>query len=391
MTRLVAVLLAVEFLDELVSGIPPLASPELQANFQVSYGQAAGWLVFAFGLGALAETPVLLFSEGRDRRRFVRGGLLAVAAVSFGAASAPSYPVLFAALALWGLASGVGVSLSQATLMDAHPEQRERALTRWVFLGALGDLATPALLAGLAALTLGWRSGFGAGGVLFVIAALALPRTFPRAAGDPRGEEGAPLRAALRDASAAPRLWLWLAGAMLCSLLDEVFLAFGALYLRDRLSADLAARSLVFTCFMAASLPGLALQERLLSRVTGRTLLAVEAALTALFLVAWIEAPSLLWSAIFATALGACVPGLYALAKARAFAALPARSATVVALSSLFGWLDLLLPAGLALVADAFGLRVTLWLLLAQPLGLLLIAALDRRSAPTGPGDSLSP
>ncbi len=378
LTRLTALLLLVEFLDEVVSGIPALGAPQIQQGFGVSYGQAAGWLIFAFGLGGLAEAPVLLLAEGRARGRFVRGGLFALGALSLAAAFAPSYPLLFVTLACWGLASGVGVSLSQATLMDVHPERRERMLTRWVLLGELGDLTTPVLLAGLALVALGWRSAFALGGALFVVAALALPATIPRGRTE---HEHAQLRwrGALRDALGAPRLWFWLAGAMLCSLLDEIFVAFGSLYLRDGLGAGVAQRSLVFACSAAGGMVGLALQDRLLERFSAPRLLVAEAVLTAAVLVAWIEAPSVPLSAALAVALGASCAGLYPLAQARAYAALPGRGATVAAMASAFGWLELGVPALLALVADLLGLRVVLWLLLAQPLGVLALLAVDRR------------
>ena len=54
--RLAALLVAVAFLDELGSGVPFVAAPEIQREFGVSYGQAAGWLIFAMtALGVVVE------------------------------------------------------------------------------------------------------------------------------------------------------------------------------------------------------------------------------------------------------------------------------------------------------------------------------------------------
>ena len=49
------------------------------------------------------------------------------------------------------------------------------------------------------------------------------------------------IRAALRNR----RLLLWLTACWLCSLLDEILVAFGALYLKDRFAADGGERSAV--------------------------------------------------------------------------------------------------------------------------------------------------
>jgi hypothetical protein len=82
-------------------------------------------------------------------------------------------------------------------------------------------------------------------------------------------------------------------------------------------------------------------------------------------------------AALFAT--GAFAATHYPLVKAQAYRALPGRSGTVNAVLTLFGVTELVVPLGLGLAADAFGLRATLALLLAQPLGLLALATTARR------------
>jgi hypothetical protein len=55
--RLVPLLVAVAFLDELASGIPFVGAPEIRSEFGVSYTQAAGWLLLA--IAALGVHAVL--------------------------------------------------------------------------------------------------------------------------------------------------------------------------------------------------------------------------------------------------------------------------------------------------------------------------------------------
>ena len=159
--RLTALLVAVAFLDELGSGVPFVGAPEIQREFGVSYGEAAGGLVFAMTAAAtLIEPVIFLLADRYPKRRFVVGGLAVLGAASLAAGLAPSYWLLFAALSLYGPASGTGVALAQAALADSRPRDLERALVRWTFAGALGDLATPSAVALGAYLAAGWRAAF---------------------------------------------------------------------------------------------------------------------------------------------------------------------------------------------------------------------------------------
>jgi MFS family permease len=110
----------------------------------------------------------------------VCAGLAALGCVAIGAALAPGPLWLAAALLLYGPASGAGVSLAQATLVDTHPDERERWLARWTLAGELGDLAAPGLLAAAALAGAGWRGAFLVAGLLVLAyAALLARRPFP--------------------------------------------------------------------------------------------------------------------------------------------------------------------------------------------------------------------
>jgi Na+/melibiose symporter-like transporter len=258
--------------------------------------------------------------------------------------------------------------------MDAHPERREQLMTRWVLFGSLGDLATPALFALLALWSFGWRAAFLVAGALFAVAAIALPSRFPRVRRS--GAEGArPIRRALVEALRNRTLLLWLTGAALCALLDEILVAFGSLYLRDVLGAGVAERSLVFACFVAGGVPGLLVVDRLLVRFDPVRVLFVSAALCAAAYLAWLFAGSVAASAGLAAGVGCTSATLYPLTQAQAYRALPEWSGTVAAMGSLFGWAQLLILPALALVADLWGLLPAMLLLAAQPVGILLIVA----------------
>jgi fucose permease len=285
------------------------------------------------------------------------------------------------------IAGAAGIALSQATLVDAHPGERERIMTRWTFVGELGDLAGPLLIAALASVAIGWRGAYvTVGAVVGVWAILLAWRRFdavvpPRDASVEEGESpgvwGA-LSSALRNRT----LLVWLLGTALCDLLDEIFVVFASLHLRDALGATVTERSVVLAADVIGSAVGLAVAERLLRRMPPLRLLAISAGLCGATLAAWILAPTVWLCALAALALGAATAPLYPISAAQAYAAMPGRSGTVNAAGHLFTPMTLALPWLLGVVADRFGATGALWLLLVQPAGLLVIVVTAARRRP---------
>jgi predicted MFS family arabinose efflux permease len=388
--RLAPLLIGVAFLDELASGIPFVGSPEIKSEFGLSYAAAAGYSFAAMTvLGILLEPPLFLLADRLPRRWFVCGGLAALGAVCIAAGLAPGYGFLIAALLLYGPLSGCGVALAQATLADARRDDVERALVRWTFAGALGDLATPALVALAAVFTIGWRGAFiAAGTVLLLYAALLWTRPFPERASAEAAEPEEPgLVRSLSLALGDRRLAVWALAVTLCGLMDEILVAFTSLYLRDVLGMDLAERSAALSLLLVGALAGLAAGDTLLRHFAARRVLLASALLCA---GAWLGflvssgRPAAL-SCLVAT--GITVAIQYPIAKAQAYRARPGGSGAVNAVLTLFGVLELPLPILLGWLGDRFGLGTALAALLAQPLGLAWLAFASRRDEkPVDPG-----
>src|SRR5687768_304212 len=124
------------------------------------------------------------------RRRFVVGGLAAMAVTAFASAFAPSAWALAICVSFAYVAMGTGVALAQATLADAHPDDRDRVMTRWTLMGVLGDLLAPAMFALLGALALGWRTAYVICGVLITVTTIVLAtRPFPAPVREPEEDE----------------------------------------------------------------------------------------------------------------------------------------------------------------------------------------------------------
>lgn len=375
------VLIGVDFLDELGSGIAFVAAPEIQSGFGVSYGQAAGWLLTAtLVLSLVLEPPLFVLSERHPRRWFVCGGLAATGLACLLAGFAEGYWVLVAALVVYGPASGCGVGLSQAALMDANPGRHEQLMMRWTLAGSLGDLATPGLLALMVLIGGTWQAGFIAVGVVFLFYAALLWRQpfLAMAAASQSGTEGeakASLRHVAVSALRDRRLLLWVLAVVLCDLLDEILVAFGALRLREHVGADLNQRAAILTAFAVGGTIGLVLAERLVDRLDPRKFLLVASLACTACYAAWIAAETPLASGVSMFGVGLFSSTHYPVAKAQAYRAFPGRAGTVNAVITAGGWLQLPIPLLIGWVADRAGLGAAVSLLFAQPVGLALICA----------------
>jgi FSR family fosmidomycin resistance protein-like MFS transporter len=372
----VGLLLGVECLDEL-AGVAFLAAPEIQAEHGLRYATAALVLFVLPQLaGLLLEPPLYLLADRYPRKPFVVGGLVAMGTGLVLAAVSAGPWTLTASLALAFVGSGLGVNLSQATLMDARTGDRERLMARWALMGTIGDLGTPVLLGALAAASFGWRVACALIGTLIVAYALLLvPVRFPDAAGDEGSEEEEPpVREALRAALRNRRLTTWLFGAWLCNLMDEIFVTFAALHLDRALGASAETRALLLGGLLAAEIAGLALTERLLARLEPLALLRAASAACAVAYAGWMAAPGVASSAVLLAVVGFCSAPLYPIAQAQVYRALPGASGMANALGALFTPLDLVLPLLLGVVADRLGLPAALSVLALQPVGLFVIA-----------------
>ncbi len=370
-------LLAVEFCDELASGVLPASTPEVQAAFGLTAGLAAGLILVGFQALSVFVEPLLLLRASRGPRRpFLLAGLFGMAACCLLGAASTGWAVLLLSVLLYGPASGLGVHLAQAALMDERAGERERAMARWCLWGLLGDAAAFALLPVLAWAGLGWRSAMLVCAAAWVLLSSAFHRAPVHEAASAPDEAKPSLRQALGEALRNRRLLAWTVGGLLCALLDEIVVAFGALHLSTRLGLGPGARSLAFGALLAGQIVGVALVERLLVTIRPLDLLRVSTAMGAVAYVAWVYAPGLASCAVLAFVVGALAAPSYPIVEAQAYASLPGRSGTVAAVGSLLGPFQAALPLALAWVADGAGLTAAMLALVMQPVGVFAISSL---------------
>jgi MFS transporter, FSR family, fosmidomycin resistance protein len=363
----VATLLAIELLDEVVFGAREASWPLIRDDLSLSYTEI-GLLLAVPNLVSLVVEPVLGVASVTWRRRaLVLGGGLCFALALGLVAGAPSFWLLLAAFSLLYPASGAFVSLSQAALMDLEPDRREYNMARWTLAGGVGVVLGPLALAGFALIGLSWRELF-LGFAFIALALVLLLRHSPETGGDGRRPQ---VREALR-AIGRPEVFRWLLLLELSDLLGDVLLGFLALYFVDAVGSSRATGGLAVAVWSGAGLGGAAALIPLLRRVDGLRYLRASAALTFTLFVGFLLAPGVAAKLLLVAAIALVNAGWYPVLQARLYDALDGQSGLVLTAGALFP-LNAVLPLGIAVLAERWGLEAALWPLLAAPLALLLL------------------
>ena len=367
--RLVVTLLFVEFLDELAGGVLGAALPQLRTDLGLSYGQVGALFAVPAVVGNLMEVPMGLLADRGHRRRLVIGGGVAFTVALAAMASAPGYIVLLAAFVFYYPASGAFVGLSQAIVVDTDPDRGEALMARWTLAGSVGVVAGPVLYAGVLVAGGTWRWALASVAACFALGVIAVTQV-PIAEATV-GEDGPPgWRAVL--AAARRRSVLAATGLLHASdLLGDVLTSFLALYLVDVAGLTPGGAALGLAAWAGAGLVGDALAVPLLDRLDGRLVVRTSALVAGLLYAALQLADPVPVKLALLALLGLATAGWYPVLQARYYASMPGQSGVALSLGSLSGIAAGAIPLTLGLVAERFGLRPMMWLLLAGPLALV--------------------
>lgn len=378
--RLTFILLAIEFLDELVDGSRQAAWPHVRRDLSLSYTEIGLLLTIPNFVSSVVEPPLALLGDTRHRRRIIlTGGVLFALALLLVALSS-GFASLLLAFVLFYPAGGAFVSLSQATLMDAMPERREQNMARWAFAGSLGVVCgSLALNAAVTIAGASWRAWFAVMCVLSLLLVAAARRpTFDTHRRIPHDTRASPPRACVvRSAGDAlralrrGRVRRWLLLLELSDLMLDGFHAFLAIYFVDVAQAGDAEAGVAVAVWTGVGLGGDLLLIPLLERVRGLSYLRWSAFVMLLLFPAFLITPSLHAKFVLLGLMGLANSGWYSILKAQLYAAIPEGSGAALALNNVSGLVGGLIPLALGAVAERFGLGSMMWLLLAAPLAFL--------------------
>jgi fucose permease len=257
-------------------------------------------------------------------------------------------------------------------------------MARWTLLSGVGDLLSPLAVSVLLALGQGWPAicALGAAAWLAILPVFLrqqFPANQPLPHASSTADEGS---ARVGVIGVSSRLWAllrdtlllrWVAIGLLCGMLDEIFLAFAALYLHDRLHISAEATSLTILVGTVGGLLSLVVLDHLLTRLDGPRLLPWMALLTLAAVAALLLAPGIEVAApaLFMVNFGAA--GWYPIAQAAAYDRAPGHSATVQAVISFGAPFEIALPGIVGLLAAQYGITAGVAFLGLAPLGVLLL------------------
>jgi hypothetical protein len=181
--------------------------------------------------------------------------------------------------------------------------------------------------------------------------------------------------ASLREAVHDPLLLRWSALSVISTMLDEVFLSFVVLYLRDMLHVSEALIAVIVALQTLADLAGLFVLEYLLKgRRHSPTRLLTWLSIATLAGVLGLLVIHTLWLVVVALlVISASCAGWYPLAKAEAYARKPANSGVVRVVIGLGAPLEIVLPGVIGLISASFGLLTGLGVLGLAPVLVLLL------------------
>ncbi|WP_396449286.1 MFS transporter [Actinomadura sp.] len=338
----------------LLTGVWVARMPALAGKFGTTEGEI-GIVVLVWGLGAIAAMQALRGVMARAGSRTVLRAALPLTALSYAAvALAPTYGLLLAAVALFGMTFGI-----TDIAMNAQGSVVEQAYRRSVMSGMHAGWCVGAMSGGLFGVATA-AAGFGFTGTVLAAALLSLPaglalgRTYlpdPAAPAAPgTGRRGRRMPAAV-----------YLIGVLgFIAFMTEGSIAdWSGLLLHDELGATEAVAAVGYPVFELAMLLGRLVGDRVRMRVGTRRLLTGAGLGTAAGMTVVVLAPNpaVAIAGFFVTGLVVCtvVPTTISLAGTAA----PDRPAAAVAQVGAMGYGGLLLgPVVVGFLSDATSLRV---------------------------------
>ncbi|WP_131738600.1 MFS transporter [Actinomadura roseirufa] len=337
----------------LLTGVWVARMPALAAKFGTTEGEI-GVVVLVWGLGAIVAMQALRGVMARAGSRSVLRLALPLTALSYvGVALAPTYGLLLAAVAVFGMTFGI-----TDIAMNAQGSVVEHAYRRPVMSGMHAGWSVGALTGGLvgvatAAAGLGFTTTVLASALASLPLGLALGRTYLP---DPAAPAGAGGDAARRLPAA-----VYLVGvlAFIAFMTEGSIADWSGLLLHDELGSTQAVAALGYPMFELAMLLGRLVGDRVRTRVGTRRLLAGAGLGTALGMTGVVLAPAapVALAGFFVTGLVVCtvVPTTISLAGTAA----PGRTGAAVAQVGAMGYGGLLLgPVVVGFLSDATSLRL---------------------------------
>lgn len=382
------------FTDELFSGLFDVLMPSIRRSLGFSYAQIGVLSLVLSYVAAVVEPIHGLLIDVWQRHRMLAWGAAGTGISVVVMGIAPSYFVLLAGFAIYGLASGPLAHTADVVLVEAHPDAPGRIYARATLLDTAGALLGPVLVTAGIWAGLDWRwiiAGVGAWGPIY--AALILRTRFPRPAAssedaerseEDAGAEELPLlqafRRNLRSALSSRTAVVWLLFLFAHDVLDAP-LALHTVWLVDDVGMSQGMVGVYSAFELTASLLTVAYLDRWLRRTSPRSILAMAVAALFVLYPAWFAVPGVWPKFAIGLPLSVALAVLWPIAQGELLSSVPGRAGALTALRSLFGFVPITVLVGL--FAEWQGLTLALGSV--HVLGLAVMALAIARLPSTPP------
>ena len=368
--------LLIEFLDELVFGVGETAWPLIRDDLNLTYSQIGLALSVPGIIAAFIEPFIGILGDiWRRRLLIIIGGMFFTISLFLTSASF-SFILLLSSFILFNPSSGAYVNLSQANLMDSDESRHEQNMARWTFAGSLGVVTGPLLLGLFVYLGLGWRGTYALLASLSALSVFIAIRFIPADKKDspfPSFKEVFDGFKAAFDALKRKEVWRWLILLEFADLMLDVLFSFLALYFVDVVRATETQAGIAVSVWLVMGLvtdflfiPFVDKQKDTIQ------FLRRTAFLNTIAFVAFMLVPGFIPKIILVILVNLFNTGWYPILQGRLYSSLPGQSASIMAIGAVTDQLAKLLPLGIGILADQFGLGTAMWILLLGPLALLI-------------------
>jgi MFS transporter, FSR family, fosmidomycin resistance protein len=366
----------IEFLDELVFSISEAALPFIRDDLHLNYAQIGLALSLPGFIANFIEPFLYAISDVWKRRAVILIGGIFFTISLFLTGISTSFALLLASFILFNPSSGAFVSLSQASLMDADPLRRENNMARWTFAGSLGVVIGPLLLAAAAWIGFGWRGMFIGVALLATLILLfawtRIPHDKPHPVSSPRFGDIFKQFGATFTALKNWTVVRWLILLEFSDLMLDIFYGFLPLYFVDIAGFTPAQAALSVSIWAGVGLLGDFLLIPLVERVKGLDYLRLSVIIELILFPTFLLVQASWLKLVIVALMGFFNAGWYAILKAKLFESMHGQSGAALTLDNVSGLIGKLIPFGIGLFAQAYGLGAAMWLLLAGPIALLL-------------------
>lgn len=370
------IFLLIEFIDELIFGVTDAVWPLIRTDLHLNYIQIGLALSLPGIIGNMVEPILGILGDVWKRRFLILGGGVLFALACLLTAVSHNFIFLLISFMVFNPSSGAFVSLAQATLMDLDPTRHEHKMARWTFAGSVGVFLGPLLLGSAAYIGFGWRGVFiilaGISTLILVGAWRILPISsklhpaFPALSSVWEG-----IHIALRNLKRGAVV-RWLVLLEFSDLMLDVLYGFLALYFVDVDGFSASKAALAVALWTGFSLIGDFMIIPLLEKVPGLNYLRFSVIVELFLFLAFMLVPNPWAKLVTVGLLGLFNSGWYAILQGNLYSSMPGQNGTVIAICNISGIFGKLIPFGIGLAAERFGLGAAMWLLLAGPLALFI-------------------